>query len=231
MDRSMSALRGAGFVRWHTALAWVVVTFISLVTPAAFAATAGQPIVIKIGVSEYQNIEATYRDYQKFFYVLSVLSGPREKSGMAGNTAVFEISVGSYDEVVDWWNKGQIDAAVLSATPVATLLAARPEEAEKLKKSYIGTLGERHRADDPERPLLNAFCDQLPESICQDPLAKERNKEGARYFYRSLAFVNTDHVTATSFNEVSRSNPTYLFVRPASASGYLVPFTFLKDPP
>jgi predicted acylesterase/phospholipase RssA/ABC-type phosphate/phosphonate transport system substrate-binding protein len=229
MDRSISTLRKATFILGYKNFALLLVTFTSLLTQAAFPATAGQPVVIKIGISEYQNIEATYNDYQKFFYVLSVLSRSKDKSAANGNTAVFQISVGSYDEVIDWWNKGQIDAAVLSATPVATLLAASGEEGEKLKKSYIATVGERQRPEDPERPLLNAFCDQLPEPLCQDPLSKERLEDGARYFYRSLALVNTDHVNATSFNEVSRSNPTYLFVRPASASGYLVPFAFLKQ--
>ncbi|HEV7673739.1 MAG TPA: patatin-like phospholipase family protein [Candidatus Angelobacter sp.] len=227
MNLSMSAFHEIGFVLRLKSVALLILTCL-LVPTDAYADAARQPIVIKIGVSEYQTIEATYQDHQKFFYVLSVLSGDRDQSGAVGNSAVFEISVGSYDEVVDWWNKGQIDAAVLSATPVATLLASSTEEVEKLKKSYIGTLGERHRENDPERPLLNAFCGKLPESECQDTLSRQRKVEGARYFYRSLALVNADHVTATGFNDVSRANPTYLFVRPASASGYLVPFTFLK---
>lgn len=200
---------------------------------SSYAANVRGPVLIRVGISEYQDIEETYSDYQKFFYFLSVLSALSDKANTSGEpTAVFEVSVGSYDEVLEWWHNGQIDAAVLAATPVATLIASMPGARKKLEDAYIATLGERHSDNDAERPLLNAFCDQQTGPECHDPLAEQRRADGARYYYRSLALINRDALPnggrPLNFRAVQDKIARYLFVRPGSASGYVVPLNFLQ---
>jgi len=198
-----------------------------------YGASPKGPVLIKVGISEYQNIEDTYSDYQKLFYFLSRLSALSDQPNASGEpTAIFEVSVGSYDEVLEWWHNGQIDAAVLAATPVATLLASDPGASKKLEDFYIATLGERHDDNDAERPLLNAFCDQRTGLECDDPLRRQRHDDGARYYYRSLAVVNRDAFPngghPLNFRDVQGKIARYLFVRPGSASGYVVPLNFLQ---
>ena len=100
---------------------------------AASSPTAAplQPVqVLKVGITEYQNIEDSYARYDKLFQKLSKFS----KEPLS-----FEFAIGNYGEVMEWYNRGEIDVAVLSGMPVSKLLLeAGDEDLKKIDNAYIG---------------------------------------------------------------------------------------------
>src|SRR5690349_4383739 len=76
---------------------------------------AKAPLVIKVGITEYQNIEQTYQKYDNLFAQLSGFATPDEP-------VTFTFAIGTYGEVLDWYNNRTIDIAIFSAMPTADLL-------------------------------------------------------------------------------------------------------------
>src|SRR5215211_4370850 len=90
---------------------------------------AKAPEVIKVGVTEYQNIESTYQKYDALFAELASYA-------TRDQPVTFTFAIGTYGEVLDWYNNRTIDIAILSAMPTAELLFAG--ERENLTKAYLG---------------------------------------------------------------------------------------------
>src|SRR5437588_11664577 len=94
---------------------------------SAEGATAGNPSqpagpqVITVGVTEYQDVEEVYKRYGEFFRQLASVAPP-------GNPVTFRLAVGTYGEVLDWYNSRMVDVAILSAMPVADLLLAAQDK-------------------------------------------------------------------------------------------------------
>src|SRR2546427_13201996 len=78
--------------------------------------------VIRVGVITYSDYDKTYAENQQ---KLTGLADLYNKSSAARDSKVsFELAVGSYDDVLAWYKDGLIDAAILSAGPVAELLSS-----------------------------------------------------------------------------------------------------------
>src|ERR1043165_1537081 len=81
---------------------------------------------IRVGITEYQTVESAYKKYAEFFEALEDIA--REQK----SDVTFRFAIGTYGEVIDWYNKKLIDVAVLSAMPIADLLTSSDDN-EKLK--------------------------------------------------------------------------------------------------
>jgi ABC-type phosphate/phosphonate transport system substrate-binding protein len=116
----------------------------------------------------------------------------------------FQVAVGNYSDVLEWWHNKQIDVGIFSAAPTGRLLALEQEE---VKEAYVGSL------DD------TAFWS--PDSFASTP----------RPIYRSMAVVanKPENRDVVSIEDASKKGMhlRFLFVRPDSASGNLIPRYFL----
>ena len=98
------------------------------------AASGPQPITIRVGVAEYQDLAEQLLNYRQFFEELEIAA----PSGVQ-----FTLAIGTYGEVLDWYNRQDIDVAVLAAMPMGQLLAsATPEERPLIGSTYVATLQE-----------------------------------------------------------------------------------------
>jgi len=193
-----------------------------------FSATQAKPVVeVRVGITEYQNVEETYSRYYKLFQELSEAAGTEP--------VTFKFAIGTYEEVSDWYNKGQIDVAILSAMPVAELLLSIKTDfplLAKLKNSYIGTLtpnpdysssSKKCGGDMPEpRRLFNDVYTDEPEK-------EERSKYPSSYRTVCLVPKDSDINDFQQILDLQRQNKLkILFVRPYSVSGYLIPSYYLE---
>lgn len=170
--------------------------------------SAKAPLVIKVGVTEYQNIEATYQKYEDLFAQLSSYALPNQP-------VTFTFAIGTYGEVLDWYNKRAIDVAVLSAMPTAELLQA--SQADNLKQAYLGDISVTIPKTSSETSLMNLF-----------------DKSGANPFtYRPGCIVLNADKELQTVEDIQRLSGQhklkFLFVRPYSLSGYIVPLDVLRQ--
>src|SRR6266550_1532125 len=94
---------------------------------------------IRVGITEYQSVESAYKKYQTFFEELEKVSQESPK----GEAITFQFAIGTYDEVIDWYNKGLIDIAVLSAMPMSDLLTTSKDsqaDSTKITDAYLGRI-------------------------------------------------------------------------------------------
>src|SRR5678809_1092284 len=93
-------------------------------------AAPSEPVqVLKVGITEYQNIEDSYARYDKLF----------QKLGKFTKEAIsFQFAIGNYGEVMEWYNRGEIDVAVLSGMPVSKLLLeAGDKDLKQIDDAYV----------------------------------------------------------------------------------------------
>ncbi len=178
------------------------------------------PLVIKVGVSEYQDVEKTYTKYVRLFQEVAA-------NADSGQPVSFQVAVGTYGEVRDWYSSGSIDVAVLAAMPVAELLeSASPDGLESILGSYIGTLGERVKPRaEHKRNIEEIF------PVDRD-LEKTRKEFNADFYYRTALVVSKDsplHSVEDLNDSKYRDQIKYIFVRPYSVSGFILPNSFLKS--
>lgn len=185
------------------------------------------PVEIRVGITEYQHLETSYETYRQIFQRLAdTVKGP----------VTFKYAIGTYEDVTDWYNKRLIDVAVLSAIPVADLLSSAerdPVLLDKIKKSYVGSLSPRPpSAQSP----TDAGCGQgeFPRSLYEDLYTPEeqRQKSASTSFYRTVCVVPINS-KLNDFSQIleqrDQNTLEFLFVRPFSASGYIIPSYFLGE--
>jgi predicted acylesterase/phospholipase RssA/ABC-type phosphate/phosphonate transport system substrate-binding protein len=195
---------------------------LALLFGAAVPAAEKPPIIIHVGVTEYQDVEQTYRRYVDLF---------RELAEQAGSQPVaFEVAVGTYSEVQDWYNRRLIEVAVLSAMPAAELIESSSGQLDRIKQCYIGTLGEHAEPLASKQMALRSLFPQ------DDDLGVARKQYGADFYYRTTLVVLDDGANASPLRKASdlsdpkyRDRIKYIFVRPYSVSGYILPTHFLKQ--
>ena len=181
--------------------------------------------VLKVGITEYQNVEKAYTNYEKLFQQLAAVSD---------EPINFEFAIGNYGEVLEWYNRGDIDVAVLSAMPVAKLLLeAGSGDVAALSEAYVGDVSVREPPTKSEVPTAEI----VDESI--NPSQKDS------FTYRSvcLTLSSDPDLGATNggqprtitdlqrlWNNNSDKKPfKFLFVRPYSLSGYILPRYILSE--
>lgn len=184
------------------------------------------PQVVTVGITEYQALSSTYEKYESLFKELT--------SAEDGDEVVFRFAIGTYGEVRDWYDRRRIDVAVLSAMPVADLLgSAGGDELQLIKESYVGDLADVAYPNAPLQP------NRLPVmDLFQDPVAEtvRRQPDNLKYMYRTACLVHKDSKLQTLSqlkemmgSEEGRSKVRFLFVRPYSVSGYILPLYFLQE--
>jgi len=197
-----------------------------MVATVAFAgapAKARLVTEVRVGVTAYQNIEGAYARYQRLFQELADTETDR--------AVIFKVAIGTYGEVVDWYNRRLIDVAVLSAMPVAELLISAGGDQEllqKIKDTYLGTLMAK-----PESSSTACKDGEVSRSLFDDIYSDKEKEELAKpeTSYRTVCIVPQ----ASDLNDSSKlaalkgqSKLRFLFVRPFSVSGYLFPSFYLK---
>lgn len=193
-------------------LMWVII-LITLIP--SIRTHAKQAIVVQVGITDFRKVESSYAKYTKLFEELANAAGKDQP-------ITFRFAIGTDNEVLDWFNKGLIDVAVLQAMPVADLLSSFSEDEKKqLEEDYIGDL-----ADLPERKE-----DERAVGLHQDSAA-EKNPD--YYFkYRTNCIVSAADEELKSFSDIqklaSAGKVKFLFVRPFSMTGYVVPYSFLLE--
>lgn len=191
---------------------------LALLLPARAAAQsrATKPAqVVRVGITEYQNVEESYRRYEQLFKELSQEAGPDKP-------VTFEFAIGNYGEVLDWYNKGAIHVAIFSAMPVADLLSnAGPgtKDLEKIEDAYLGDVSvTRHPFESSEYQGVKQL---FPPQANEDPF---KYRAGALVLDSDSEIRNIDDV-----KELWRKDQVkFLFVRPYSMSGYIVPLSILR---
>src|ERR1700730_13792208 len=192
--------------RTATVLLALLLSPLTLTNSANAQRPSPRPEVINVGITEYQNIETAYAKYEKVFKELAASSGP--------NVAVtFRIAIGTYGEVLDWYNTRKIDVAVLSAMPVADLLLSG--EKSNLKDAYLGDLSLT-----PGKSASLRAVEGFPER-------KDKFK------YRTGCIVLDSDKEIREFKDIQalwqKNQVRFLFVRPYSLSGYIVPLEVLRQ--
>ncbi len=110
--------------------------FIGLLALLIFPLTAsahqtGPPLEVKVGVISYEDFGKTFEEYRGVF-------ARAMKSNVGGKSVIFHIAVGTYGDVLDWYNRDLIDLALLTPEPVAELLSS-VKGTDELRNLYIAT--------------------------------------------------------------------------------------------
>jgi predicted acylesterase/phospholipase RssA/ABC-type phosphate/phosphonate transport system substrate-binding protein len=199
-------------------------TGIKIVLLILLCASAVSAKEIRVGITEYQNVESVYNKYQRFFEQLE------RTARQNGFDTTFSFAIGTYGEVIDWYNKKLIDVAVLSAMPMADLLTSSDKgETEKIRKAFIAKLNPIAGSSTKcEKDLCLRSLDE-PAPQCRK--AGEQSKTGQPEYHASL--VVPAAYGWKSFEDVRKlagqQKLKFLFVRPVSVSGYIVPLYYLKN--
>src|ERR1041385_533468 len=190
--------------------------FLQITNSAKTDAVASKPVeVIRVGITEYAKVQRTYDNYERLFVELAA-SSRRDES------VKFDFAVGTYGEVLDWYNKRMIDVAVFSAMPVGELLLAGEEN--NLKRAYIGDLSVT-AAHSPGSPpsLMPLFADRA-----LDPYQYRTGAIVLRADREMSALADEPDPFAKIKAMWDRGDLKLLFVRPYSLSGYIGPVSVLR---
>ncbi len=181
--------------------------------------------VLKVGITEYQNIEESYSRYDKLFQLLA---------NYAKEPVSFDFAIGNYGEVMEWYNRGEIDVAVLSGMPVAkVLLEVGAVDLKKIDKAYVGDVSVTDKIDESKK------------SEIKDKFAKLLNEDDTVFTYRPVCVTlasdpdlgttkgskprTIDDIKRLWDNSGEKKPFKFLFVRPYSLSGYIVPRYILSQ--
>jgi predicted acylesterase/phospholipase RssA/ABC-type phosphate/phosphonate transport system substrate-binding protein len=186
---------------------------LATVCPPKFTTSHAQvraPTEIKVGITEYQDVEGSYERYEKLFQEFTAAANRDEPVS-------FKFAIGNYGEVMDWYNKGEIDVAILSAMPVANFLRdAGESDKAQMREAYIGDVSVTRVYSD-STPLVTGTEEQLAN---KDP-----------FFYRSVCLTLASDNELRTIDDIKRLQDKikFIFVRPFSLSGYIVPRYVLRE--
>ena len=198
-------------------------TRIKIVLFILLSASAVGAKEIRVGITEYQNVETVYNRYQLFFTELERLARQQ------GSDTTFSFAIGTYGEVIDWYNKKLIDVAVLSAMPMADLLtSSNTSEKEKIREAFLAKLNPI--GGSTAKCEKDACQRSLDEASPQCRTADTERGTG-RSEYRVSLIAPAEYRWKT-FDDIRKlagqKKLKFLFVRPVSISGYMVPLYYLK---
>jgi len=194
-----------------------VCAFVLMAVAAALAGVKDASIELKVGVTEYQNTGRAYVKYRRFFHDVELASGSHLR---------FLIAVGTYDEVLKWRDEGKIDVAVLSATPVARMLAVgNNADREELQNTYLGHVVYFNSPIDRSTGKSKAWM--------LDLFPPDQRKPKLDGYFQTICVVRKDSPFESLEQIVAAANRNdgsvkFLFVRPYSMSGYIHPRAVLN---
>ncbi|HUS11108.1 MAG TPA: patatin-like phospholipase family protein [Pyrinomonadaceae bacterium] len=198
-------------------------TGIKLVLLILLSASVVSAREIRVGITEYQNVESVYNKYQLFFEELEKIARRQ------GSDTTFSFAIGSYGEVIDWYNKKLIDVAVLSAMPMADLLTSSDaRETAKIRDAFLARL---NPIAGSSAKCEKDFCQRSLDELSPSCRATDATPGNAQSEYHASVVVPAEYGW-TSFEDVRKlagqKRLKFLFVRPVSISGYIVPLYYLK---
>lgn len=222
----MNIPQGRGsFAGWQLILVgWVLLGMPFGVAAQAVRKTV-EPIPIRIGIVVYQDL----RDYD--LYKNQVFAALQKASQSDGGPPVrFELARGRYDEILDWFKRGHIDAAIAPAGVFDALRAIpgvsdadQPKgkdglQAGGLRYRYLGTKFIVQGGSPATSEAHDSGSAAATASAPTEPLKKS-------YTYRSTCYVNSQSSIRT-YRDLkalaSQGGVEFLLVEPLSLSGDLM---------
>ena len=169
-------------------------------------------MVIRVGVINYADYDKTYTDKQQLF---NGLATQYNKSLAASERISFQVTLGSYDDILAWYKNGLIDVAILSPGPTAALISTpNNDEIREIQDLYIATV-----TTNPAKP----------DNVLALP---ERRKNQDQVTYYSMCIVSSKSNIRTWEQVqalIKEKKVEFLFVHPLSASGRILPEYVLRE--
>lgn len=189
---------------------FLLITFLPV--PIA-AQTKKAPEVVTVGITDYAKVEGSYDRYEGLFKTLT-------QTANRDRPVTFKFAIGGYKEVLDWFNNGTIDVAILSAMPVAQLLSsAGLKELAKIKRAYIGDVSVAGKYSKSAR--IQSVQELFENGHPPDP-----------FHYTAGCITLKSDTELQTIDDLKRlwqqRKVEFLFVRPYSMSGYVAPLAALR---
>jgi predicted acylesterase/phospholipase RssA/ABC-type phosphate/phosphonate transport system substrate-binding protein len=173
--------------------------------------TPRAPLVIRVGAIYYDDSEAQYAAIND---ILSTL----EKQSK--DPITFKLAVGTYDEIMNWYESDQIDLAIMNPGPLALLIDKYSQE--ELKNIFVGISG-RVAAETSVASKEGT----TPRSTYNSIMLL--NREAVSREFPSGATPTDDELVDLVIRKARQKKVHFLFVHPLSTSGYIFPRKVLKD--
>lgn len=173
--------------------------------------TPRAPLVIRVGAIYYDDSEAQYAAIND---ILSTL----EKQSK--DPITFKLAVGTYDEIMNWYESDQIDLAIMNPGPLALLIDKYSQE--ELKNIFVGISG-RVAAETSVASKEGT----TPRSTYNSIMLL--NREAVSREFPSGATPTDDELVDLVIRQARQKKVHFLFVHPLSTSGYIFPRKVLKD--
>jgi predicted acylesterase/phospholipase RssA/ABC-type phosphate/phosphonate transport system substrate-binding protein len=167
--------------------------------------------VIRVGAIYYDDSEAQYAAIND---ILSTL----EKQSK--DPITFKLAVGTYDEIMNWYESDQIDLAIMNPGPLALLIDKYSQE--ELKRIFVGIRG-RVAAE----TSIASKEGTSPRSTYNSIMLL--NREVVSREFPSGATPTDDELVDLVMRKARQKKVHFLFVHPLSTSGYIFPRKVLKD--
>ncbi len=170
------------------------------------------PLVIRVGAIYYDDSDAQYAA------INDILSALEKQSKDPAIT--FKLAVGTYDEIMNWYESDQIDLAIMNPGPLALLIDKFSEQ--ELKNIFVGIRG--RIADETS---LAANEGTKPRSKYNSVMLL--NRDAVSREFPSNASPADDELVDLVMRKARQKKVHFLFVHPLSTSGYIFPRKVLKD--
>ena len=174
-------------------------------------AVSRAPLVVRVGAIYYDDSEAQYAAIND---ILSTL----EKQSK--DPITFKLAVGTYDEIMNWYESDQIDLAIMNPGPLALLIDKYGQE--ELKNIFVGIRG-RVAAE----TSIASKEGTTPRSTYNSIMLL--NREAVSREFPASATPTEDELVDLVMRKARQKKVHFLFVHPLSTSGYIFPRKVLKD--
>jgi predicted acylesterase/phospholipase RssA/ABC-type phosphate/phosphonate transport system substrate-binding protein len=170
------------------------------------------PLVIRVGAIYYDDSDAQYAA------IHDILSALEKQS--AARPVTFKLAVGTYDEIMNWYESDQIDLAIMNPGPLALLIDKFSHQ--ELKNIFVGIRG---RIADETSVASNDGAN--PRSTYNSLMLL--NRDAVSREFPSSATPTDDELVDLVMRKAKQKKVHFLFVHPLSTSGYIFPRKVLKD--
>jgi predicted acylesterase/phospholipase RssA/ABC-type phosphate/phosphonate transport system substrate-binding protein len=180
------------------------------------------PLVLRVGAIYYDDSD---EHYEAIKAVLSELEKQAQASPEQFPRAiVFKLAVGTYDEVMNWYESDQIDLAIMNPGPLALLL--KKYSHEELDNLLVGIRGNIP----PKTSVAGRDAGPKPTARSKYNSIMLLNRDAIRKEFPSPGKQPTDaELIHLVTSKAKQKNAHFLFVHPLSTSGYIFPRKFLDD--
>ena len=178
----------------------------------AFSQPNRAPLVIRVGAIYYDDSDAQYAAINDILSALEKQSKERP--------ITFRLAVGTYDEIMNWYESDQIDLAIMNPGPLALLIDKYSQQ--ELKNIFVGIRG-RIAAESS----VAAKEGTKPRSTYNSVMLL--NRDAVSREFPAGATPSDDEMVDLVMRKAKQKKVHFLFVHPLSTSGYIFPRKVLKD--